>query len=104
MNLAKIGNVKMKLPEEIKIDLLGCLKYMVKHLKQVRRKKIIMYSFWLSLVTGLAYFCLDKNLTILLIFIFALSILLYNVHYWVNMFMFGLYTKIKNWYKKKTTR
>lgn len=90
----------MKLLEEVKIDLLACIKYVYKLLKQVRRKKIIMYSFWLSLISGLAYFYLDKNLTILLILIFALSILLYNVHYRTLQ----IFSDLVDWIQKKTTR
>lgn len=74
----------MEKQKQFNFDALGIIKYFVKLLKQVRRKKIIMYSFWLSLITGLIYFYIDKNNIILLIFALATTSLCYNVHYWLD--------------------
>lgn len=70
--------------KQFNFDVLGIIKYFMKLLKEVRRKKIIMYSSWLSLITGIIYFFVDKNPVILLIFVFATTTLGYNVTYWLD--------------------
>ena len=70
--------------KQFNFDVLGIIKYFMKLLKQVRRKKIIMYSSWLSLMTGIIYFFVDKNFAILLIFIFATTTMGYNVTCWLD--------------------
>jgi len=84
----------MGMLEEVKLDIKETVKYLVKLLKQVRRKKIMLYSFFLALISGLFIFYVSKNITLVdLIFIFSSSICLYNIFY-------PIYSKIADCFKR----
>lgn len=80
----------MKLPEEIKIDLLGCLKYMYKLSKEIRRRKIVLASFCFTIINGIIYFFIAQNSVILIVFMISASILFYNVLYPIYMWLLNI--------------
>jgi uncharacterized membrane protein YjjP (DUF1212 family) len=79
--------------EEFKIDLEKSLKYMVKLLKEVRRRKIMLYSLCLALVSGYLLFNFDENSILELVFVFSASIALYN-------FVYPIYMKFVNFFNR----
>lgn len=90
----------MKPTDDLKLDLLGCIKYANKQIRELPRRKIIMFAFSLALTTGIIYFYISNNQTILLIFAFSFAVFLYNVLYFCYMRI----TECINKHKKKTTR
>ncbi len=86
----------MKLFEELKIDLLGCIKYMTKLSKEISRMKKILNSFSFALINGLIYFYVVKNTIILLVFMFSASMLLY----FILCNVYSMFVVIRNRIKK----
>lgn len=79
--------------EEFKIDLEKSLKYMVKLLREVRRRKIMLYSLCLALVSYYFVYKFGKNAIIELILVISASIALYN-------FVYPIYMKFVNFFNR----
>lgn len=92
----------MKLFEEIKIDLLGCLKFMAKHLKETPRRKITIFFLSATVIFGLSYFYVIKTTQIYIFFAFSLIILIYNIIYPIYRKIIAFKNNLKNKFEKKS--
>lgn len=91
----------MKLFEEIKLDLLGCLKFMAKHLRETPRRKITTFFLCATLIFGLSYFYVVKTTQMYNLFAFSLIILTYNVVYPIYSKITCFINNFKSKHKKR---
>ena len=92
--MASIKRSNIEMLERLEIDLKSFIKYITKLFKEIRRKKIMLFSLCLAIVSGYIMFNVQENTIIDLIFIFSASTTMYNFCYPLAEPLYNLSNKL----------